>query len=86
MVQVVFNNILCYSNIMTNINEAIAAGYDDVRTNQIGGETDGITVEVAEDLGMTTPERLAALVLKKTKTQPKRKKTHIADDTDPWGR
>ncbi|MGI8634744.1 MAG: hypothetical protein ACR2KZ_05010, partial [Segetibacter sp.] len=32
---------------------------DNVRTHQIGGETDGISAEVAEDLGFRPPEQIS---------------------------
>jgi hypothetical protein len=36
------------------------------RNNQIGGETDGIDWDTAEDLGYTRPEDIGALVMKHT--------------------
>ncbi len=43
---------------------------DNVRTHQIGGETDGMTVEEAEDLGFYSPERYDSPLSEATPTLP----------------
>lgn len=47
---------------MTTRYEATKAYFDNIDNNQIGGLTDGISPEVAQDLGFESPERAAEIV------------------------
>jgi len=47
---------------MTKKSDIITAYYENLRNNQIGGETDGIDPKVAEDLGYESPKQLANII------------------------
>lgn len=47
----------------TTERDLMKAYWDNVREHQIGGETDGVSAEVAEDLGFTvTPEQMKDII------------------------
>ena len=50
------------TNKEPSIRDIVTAHYDGVRDAQIGGKEDGISPEVAADLGFETPKRVAKII------------------------
>lgn len=75
MVWIVFIDFMWYSKNMATSREELAAWRHNVRDNQIGGENDGISPEVAEDLGFRPPEIVShagSSAMIATDSEPKR--------------
>ena len=69
--------------MIVNPNTLQQVYYDNVRDNQIGGETDGISPEMAHDLGYTDPADAPRILDQAETTRRMALREDIIDETEP---
>jgi hypothetical protein len=70
---------------MAKESDLVKAYFDNIRDNQIGGETDGITKDVAEDIGYTaTPESFKQVTGKSSDLVVIDNSVHVLPERRPW--